>query len=306
MKGQKSNSREFELRKSTIAYQNKDIISKLFSQKLSNKALEVYGIRIPRIIGTMSTNLPAVKANELRIDDIFLLEDGSVAILDYESSYKKRNKLKYMNYIVRVLQRHLEETGIYVKVRMIVIYTADVVAKTTESILDVGSLVLVIQQAFLSDIDSERVFQTIEQKIQERVELTEEEKMQLILYPLTFRGNKEKQNAIERAVNLVEKMEENNEDVTYILSGLLAFSDKVISSKVAEKIRRRIQMTKVGALIFNDGFESGYEAAAYAYINDSLQDGFSKEKIISKLQKVFNLDEVKAQRYYKEVVNNIE
>ncbi len=253
----------------------------------------------------MSTNLPAVKANELRIDDIFLLEDGSAAILDYESSYKKRNKLKYMDYIVRVLQRQLEETGIYVKVRMIVIYTADVVSETTESILDVGSLVLVIQQAFLSDIDSEKVFRLIKQKVQEQEVLTEEDKMQLILYPLTFRGNKKKQDAIERAVNLVEKMQGNSEDTTYILSGLLAFSDKVINYDMAEKIRRQIRMTKVGTMIFNDGFESGYEAATYAYVKDSLQDGFSKERILVKLQSVFGVDEMKAQKYYNEVVGDM-
>lgn len=88
-----------------IAYQNKDIMSKTFSEQMSNKSLEVYGIKVPRIIGVLKTNLPQVEANELRIDDLFLLEDESIAIIDYESDYKVRDKIKYLNYITRVLAK---------------------------------------------------------------------------------------------------------------------------------------------------------------------------------------------------------
>ena len=40
----------------------------------------------------------------MRIDNLFLLEDGSIAIIDYESSLKWENYLKYLNYIVRILE----------------------------------------------------------------------------------------------------------------------------------------------------------------------------------------------------------
>ena len=43
------------------------------------------------------TSLPAVKANELRLDNLFELADGSVAIVDYESVYDEEDKVKYLN-----------------------------------------------------------------------------------------------------------------------------------------------------------------------------------------------------------------
>ena len=53
-----------------IAYQNKDIISKVFTESFGSKSLEVYGLHVPKIVGLLPTNLPAVEANELRIDNL--------------------------------------------------------------------------------------------------------------------------------------------------------------------------------------------------------------------------------------------
>ena len=56
-----------------IAYQNKDIASKVFAERFKNKSLTVYGLNIPKIIQVLPTNLPEVTASELRIDNLFLL-----------------------------------------------------------------------------------------------------------------------------------------------------------------------------------------------------------------------------------------
>ena len=69
-----------------IAWQNKDIISKIFAENLKGKSLEVYGIHVPRVKAVLPTNLPLIQADELRIDNVFLLKGQSLAIIDYESS----------------------------------------------------------------------------------------------------------------------------------------------------------------------------------------------------------------------------
>lgn len=81
---------------SEIAYQNKDIASKVFAEKFRDISLNVYGINLPKIVEVLPTNLPEISANELRIDNLFLLEDGRVAVIDYESAYKKKNHIKYL------------------------------------------------------------------------------------------------------------------------------------------------------------------------------------------------------------------
>ncbi|MDE7039267.1 MAG: hypothetical protein K2O98_15340 [Lachnospiraceae bacterium] len=43
---------------------------------------------MPKIKQILPTNLPQIQVNEMRIDNLFLLEDDSIAIIDYESDVK--------------------------------------------------------------------------------------------------------------------------------------------------------------------------------------------------------------------------
>ena len=98
-----------EKTKREITYHNKDVLSKILAENFKDKSLEIYGINIPKIRKILPTNLPEIQANELRIDNLFLLEDDSVAAIDYESTLKWENNLKYLNYIVRILERYKKE-----------------------------------------------------------------------------------------------------------------------------------------------------------------------------------------------------
>ena len=55
------------------------------------------------------TNIPIVQSRELRMDNLFELEDGSVAILDYEKSIQRNQFHKYGYYIMNVINRYLNE-----------------------------------------------------------------------------------------------------------------------------------------------------------------------------------------------------
>ena len=117
-----------------ITAQNKDVVSKWFGETMKNRSLTVYGIDVPKIIDVRPTNLPAVETNEKRMDNLFLLEDGSYAILDYESVYRVNNKVKYAGYVLRLLRR-LQKEGLDIaklRIRIIVIYTADVTREQTK------------------------------------------------------------------------------------------------------------------------------------------------------------------------------
>ena len=85
-----------------ITYHNKDVASKTIGDALIGKSLAPFGLPDLNIIGILPTNLPAVESNELRLDNLFLLSDGSIAIIDYESEYSRENFVKYINYVARV------------------------------------------------------------------------------------------------------------------------------------------------------------------------------------------------------------
>ena len=109
-----------------IAYQNKDITSKLLAENLRGKTFRVYGLDRPEVKAVLPTNIPSVRANELRLDNLFELADGSVALVDYESDYKKEDKVKYLNYLAGIADRYQREKKDCPRLRMIVIYTGDI------------------------------------------------------------------------------------------------------------------------------------------------------------------------------------
>ena len=69
-----------------IVYQNKDVEFKMISETFKEKSFAAYGLDLPKIKEVLPTNLPVVFANEMRIDNVFLLEDDSVAIVDCYSA----------------------------------------------------------------------------------------------------------------------------------------------------------------------------------------------------------------------------
>ncbi len=230
-----------------ITYQNKDVVSKIFAENFREKSLKVYGLDVPKIKMVLPTNLPEVEANELRIDNLFLLEDDTIAILDYESRYRKKSKIKYLNYVVRVLERYKKAGTLDVKLRMIVIYTADIEPNDVDSSYSAGAVRLDIEPAFLSMIDSEAVYERLKERVESGAELTDEEVMQFIILPLTYKGREAQKQALKTTIELAKNVKSGDQTM-FILSGILVFSDKIIDKKTAIEVKEWMKMTKVAKL----------------------------------------------------------
>lgn len=240
-----------------ITAQNKDVVSKWFGETMRNRSLSVYGIDVPKIVDVRPTNLPAIETNEKRMDNLFLLEDGSYALLDYESDYRVGNKVKYAGYVLRLLRR-LQKEGVDItrlRIRIIVIYTADVTKDQTSDTLSVGDMIIYTTEGFLSEISSEKVKMRIQHKIEQREPLDDKDLMELIILPLTYKGKENQQRAAHEAVDLAKEIQDESVQ-EMALAGILSFSDKIIDQKLANEIRRCLNMTKVGAIIAREMEES--------------------------------------------------
>ena len=227
-----------------IAYQNKDIMSKVLAEEFKGKSFEVYGVDLPKIVDSRPTEMAAVEANELRMDRLFLLEDASYMIVDYESDYDEEKKSKYLGYIARLAKTLYNELKYYPRLRVLIIYTADVTRKRTKPDLDMGAFKMHLEEAFLSEIDGNEVMARISCKIRNKEELDDKDLMQLIINPLTYKSTKDKKLAISKVVNILQAMDDERKQV-FAAKGLLVFCDKVIEPEDAEKIRSMLMLTKV-------------------------------------------------------------
>ena len=253
-----------------ISYHNKDITSKVFAESMKNKCFKVYGLDIPKIVCVLPTNLPAIIANELRIDNLFLLEDDTVMIVDYESTYKECDKIKYLQYVVRILSRYRDEGNPNVKIRMVVIYTADVQPREVNPMYDAGVLKFETEIAFLSELNSEDIMSRLTTKIKSGNALTDDELMELIVLPLTYRGKNAKKQAIRDAIQLAKEIKDVHIS-TYALSGIVVFADKFIDRKTSKQVKEWLTMTQVGRL-----FVEEQEAAVQAAVQDAREDAIDE------------------------------
>jgi len=244
---------------SAIAYQNKDIVSKVMAEEFKGKTFAVYGIDVPKVKRADPTNLPVIEANELKLDNLFELEDGSYAIVDYESEYSEKNKKKYIGYIARIAQRLYNENGCFPKLKIIIIYTADVKHGTTDPYLDMDAVKFKLTEAFLSGLDSKEIYDGIKSKLDSGISLSDEDLMKLVIYPLTFEGVDEKRIAINVAIDFAKRITDEKAAV-FVYKCLLAFTDKVIDKETAERIRREIGMTKVEQIIEQEKIDAVNQA----------------------------------------------
>ena len=178
----------------------------------------------------------------MRLDNLFLLSDGSLAIIDYESSFSRENFVKYLNYIARVIRRFAirRELKDLKQLKMVVIYTADV--ERAEERYDLGGLILVVESAYLIHLDGSQIYDRLKNKIDVGEKLTEEELMELMILPLTVKGKKRKQETIEKAVNLGKRLPDR-EGQLKVIAGILTFTDKVIDRTCAKKLEEEMHKT---------------------------------------------------------------
>lgn len=288
-----------------IAYQNKDITQKFSAELLKNKSLAVYGLPDIYIKDLLPTNLPAVEANELRMDNLFVLGDDTLALIDYESSFGKKDVIKYANYIARILKRYESDTGKkFPYLHLIIIFSADI-EKINPQVLDIGCMKIWIEPAFLVGIPTKKIYEKLKIKVEKGQHLDDDELLQLIILPLTVKGREEKRKMAEKSVMLADHIADDGQRVQ-ALAGVLTFSDKVINGTFAEQIRRSIRMNKVVKLIYDEGETKGELKHEIFIARKKLAEGMDREDVKMFIRELLETDEEKTNQVVEAVIGHPE
>lgn len=171
----------------------------------------------------------------------------------------------------------------------------------------------------MSELDSDAIVEVITDKIKRKHPLTSQEIMELVMLPLTYKGFAKKKQSIRDTFALVKDIP-NEELQTFILSGMLVFTDKIITRKDSDEIRRWINMTKVGRIIEEEKRQAIEEATkameienkkitqekqkaivekneiAKEYAKTLIEQGMDTDSIIIKIKSALSADEVNALR----------
>nr|WP_320960179.1 hypothetical protein [Blautia coccoides] len=287
---------------SDIAYQNIDIALKFFGDALKNKDLTVYGLPHIRIKDTRPTNLPAIEVNELRMDNLFILEDSSFALIDYESTFGIHDIVKYVNYIARILKRFVRQEGgrnsergrkRLPVIHLIIIFSADI-SDIDPNILDVGCMQLKIEPVYLLRMETEKVYSKIQYKVENKETLNDDEMLEMIVLPLTVKGKEEKRALVEETVRLAQEIQDEEQRMQ-ALAGILTFADKILDKEYAKRIKEVIGMNKVEKLFYDEGVETGIAkgvAEGRAELIRCIRKKLKKGYAVMEIAEVLELDDL--------------
>ena len=241
-----------------ISYHSKDILFKSLSELYKDEALDVFGIEnIPKIKQLLPNEFPQVRADEKRSDTLFLMEDDSILMLEFESNNRViENHLKYIDYGLRILNRYYETERKIKKLKVIVIYTSDVV-KADES-LDAGDLIVHSKAVFLHEYHGDAILEQMKEKVEQGESLTHQELMKLSFLPLMY-SRLNRQDLIKEAVELAKSIKDETTQLQ-VIAGILTATDKFIDEEYAKKVREWLKMTKVGRIFEEEKQEAVREA----------------------------------------------
>ena len=246
-------------------YQGKDVVHKYLTNMFREKSFAAYGLKnLPAIKAFLPTDFPAIEANDRIADHVFVLEDNSIAIVDYESSFKNENKVKYLEYATRLYKRYFDPVR-PIKIRIIVIYTCKV--QSANSSINAGALNLNVEEAFMSHIDGDAELERIKTKFRNGEELTDEDLMRLIILPITQTKNDDISEMINKVTDFAEEMKRTNvEGYVFILAAMSVAMKNYITEEQKNRILEVLKMTSLIQDLVRDKENYGNFREAKAYV----------------------------------------
>ena len=97
------------------------------------------------------------------------------------------------------------------------------------------------KQVFLSNFNSDELYNGLKVKIENKELLTDEDVMKCIILPLTDAIAKNKQNLIEKTINLVRDLKDEQQ-LFFIIAGILVATDKFIDKDYSNMIKEWVCM----------------------------------------------------------------
>ena len=144
---------------------------------------------------------------------------------------------------------------------MLVIYSANVKEEILQNTLDFGAVKLNVESIILKDMDTFGILYELTNKIENNIPLTDKDKMQLIILPLTCEYEDIRYNVLDKVIDLISKIYDD-ETKNIIISSIIAFTDKYIKKEQLQKLKGMIKMTQIEQMYVDEANEKIRQAIA--------------------------------------------
>lgn len=271
-------------------FHQEDLALKTAAQFFGGELLPLLGVKgvIKYIAPTEAVKL---ESRQMFQDFNYAMEDGSWVHLEFESdSLTTKDLRRFREYEAAVSRTFGVAVVIYV------ICSSQV--KRLKSELTEGINTYRVKVIRLKNRNSDLLFERLKKKKALGEPLTKEDLTPLLLAPL-MSGSMDIEERITESITMIQEAGaalselemEKMQAVLYVLA------DKFLSGDGINRVKERIAMTKLGQMIFDDGVKKGLEQGIEQTVEILMEEGFSKDHIITKLKEKFSLSRKEAEKY---------
>jgi hypothetical protein len=248
MKGRPYLTKDFN-----IPRNHKDIGLRSIAIMFNDEFLPFTAMKLPKVKDVIETNVPTIHMKDRGMDLNFLLEDNTIAHIEFESDALNVNDLiRFGHYDLQLYHQRKQQ------IRRIIIFSAGV-PDTTLQKLDIGSVIQKYECLFLEhDFDGDQIFSKIKEIINKHGTFSNLEKLQVILLPMM----KTRTSTIsKRAYELTKTLQNYHiEDIAfYLIGAMVAVNYSGIEDLEKVKILEVLEMAKPFEELYKKFEERGFE-----------------------------------------------
>jgi hypothetical protein len=243
---------------------------KCLTGAFKDRMVEFFGIKIGKIIGVEPTVQAAIEVERRDMDHLFLIEDGTLLHLEYQSTPAGVEDLeRFILYDLRVSKAWRQEKNYMPKIRTVVIYPRGVKPGLTG--IDIGTLQYAVENAVAGNKNAEEVLAGINEKIARNMGLDDLDKINLIFLPMMdSRQHTPEELAIESAAILRDKVAAPEDG--YLIGCLMVMNSKLLDSKTMDRLWEVLIVTDV----FHQYIAKELEKAEMKGIEKGIERGIEK------------------------------
>jgi hypothetical protein len=218
---------------------------------------EYHELNFPKIISVKPIDIPVINVSNQNPDFVFELEDNSLLHLEFQTTWKKADLLRFAQYDIALYQKERR------RINTVVMYSGKY--ESAESELDMGSNKYKVQQIFMIKYDGIKRYEEIKEKIEKEEELTDKDLMDLVFLPL-MRNEKSEEEVTKDVFELAIKIPDEDKKEA-VIGSLLGFSDSYVRDEYINELKEVIRMTKIGTSLFEEGVEEGEKELTIKILN---------------------------------------
>lgn len=252
-----------------------DAIFKRAMEIFKDGAIKFFGIN-ENIISAANIEIKNIDIKTNAMDYLFITDKGEYIHFEFQTTNKVDDMARFMYYDASLYYKEKR------KIQTIVVYSSEI--KESISKLNCGSLNYEVKAFYMINIDGDKKYNTLKNKIEKGEELSTEDIVMITFIPLM----KSTLDKAERAMNSLNLTKEIKDEGlrTDCVTLLYALFDKFADSELKRKFREVFTMTEIGKMIYEDGMKEG--------LKEGLKEGEAKgaskgkaELLIKQLVKKF-------------------